>query len=138
MDIPNYFHKIKKHCPLERTVPYDNTIKYNKKIFFRINCFGSQSFFVSCHYIKTFVHLLIIAAINDFNIFKLISKHFLFELNSRNTRKRFEICPKLTIKTIEHCSCIFIVNFGHISHISLVLPLLTINRQMFFREFFLV
>ena len=42
---------------------------------------------------------------------------------------RCEICSKLTIKTPErhqrHCSGVFIVNFEHISHLFLVLLLLT-------------
>ena len=28
---------------------------------------------------------------------------YLFKVNNRNTRKRFEICSKLTIKTSERC-----------------------------------
>ena len=34
----------------------------------------------------------------------------------QNTKKRSEICPKLTIKRIESRSGVFIVNFEHISH----------------------
>ena len=30
-------------------------------------------------------------------------RHCLFKVNSRNTRKRYEICSKLTIKTSERC-----------------------------------
>ena len=40
----------------------------------------------------------------------------LFKIN-KNTRKRCEICSKLTIKTPERCNChrpgVFIVNSGH-------------------------
>ena len=35
-----------------------------------------------------------------------------------------EICSKLTIKTPEQLSTVFVVNFGHISHLSLVFLLL--------------
>ena len=48
-----------------------------------------------------------------------------FKVNNRNTRKRYEICSKLTITIPErhHChhSGVFIVNFEHISHLFLVL-----------------
>ena len=57
---------------------------------------------------------------------------YLFKVNNRNTRKRWKICSKLTIKTPERChwrhSIIFIVNFEHISHLYLVFLLLPLNR----------
>ena len=43
-----------------------------------------------------------------------------------NTRRRCEICSKLTIKT----PSVFIVNFEHILHLVLVFLLLTLSRQM--------
>ena len=50
--------------------------------------------------------------------------NYMFKVNNRNTRRRCEICPKLTIKTPEqrhwHRSGVFIVNFGHISQLVLV------------------
>ena len=46
---------------------------------------------------------------------------YLFKGNNRNTRKRCEICSKLTIKTP------VIVNFEHISHV-LVFLLLTLSK----------
>ena len=59
---------------------------------------------------------------------------YLFKVNNRNTRKRLEICLKLVIKTPERHywrrSGVFIVNFKHISHLFLVSPLLTLNKQM--------
>ena len=46
---------------------------------------------------------------------------YLFKVNNRNTRKRCEICPKLTIKTpkrrYRRRSGMFIVNFEHIVHL---------------------
>ena len=39
----------------------------------------------------------------------------LFKVNNRNTRKRCEICSKLTIKTPERRSGVFIVNFEEVS-----------------------
>ena len=47
---------------------------------------------------------------------------YLFKVNNRNTRTRSEICSRLAIKIPErrqwHRSGIFIVNFEHISHLS--------------------
>ena len=62
------------------------------------------------------------------------AKIYLFKVNNRNTRKRHEICSNLTLKTPERRqwrrSGVFIVNFGHISHLFLVFLLLTLNKQM--------
>ena len=59
---------------------------------------------------------------------------YLFKVNNKNTRKRCEICSKLTIKTPERRqwrrSGVFIVNFEHISHLVLVFLLLTSNKLM--------
>ena len=56
----------------------------------------------------------------------------IFKVNNRNTRTRCETCSKLTIKTPERRhwrhSGVFIVNFEHISNLTLVLPLLTLSR----------
>ena len=58
----------------------------------------------------------------------------MFKVNNKNTRARSEICSKLTIKTPERRhwrrSGVFIVNFEHISHLALVLLLLTLSRKM--------
>ena len=101
-----------KHCKIQR------------KNIFRNYYFGSQSFFMSCHFTKIFVNLLIIAAASSFNVFKLIgwgpANIYLFKYNSRNTRKRCEICSKFTIKALECRSGVFIVKFKHISHLFLV------------------
>ena len=45
---------------------------------------------------------------------------YLFKVNNRNTRKRYEICSKLAIKT-RQClrSSVFIVNFERLSHLFL-------------------
>ena len=58
--------------------------------------------------------------------------NYMFQVNNRNTRTRSEICSKLIIKTPERrrCSAAFIVNFEHISHLVLVLLLLTLSRQI--------
>ena len=60
------------------------------------------------------------------------SRNYMFEVNNRNTRKRFDICSKLTIKAPERRQWrrldVFIVNFEHISHHFLVFLLLTLSR----------
>ena len=38
-------------------------------------------------------------------------------VNNSNTRKRCEICSKLTIKSPQRRSTVFIVNFEHISYL---------------------
>ena len=57
---------------------------------------------------------------------------FLFKVNNRNSRKRCEICSKLTTKTPEIRqwvrSSVFIVNFKHFLHLFLVFLLLTLNK----------
>ena len=57
------------------------------------------------------------------------------KVNNRSTRKRREICSKLTIKTPEwhqwHQPGVFIVNFEHISHHFLVFLLLILSMYLF-------
>ena len=57
---------------------------------------------------------------------------YMFKFNNRNTRKRCEICSKVTIKIPEWCQCyrsgVFIVNFEHISHLFLVFLLWSLNK----------
>ena len=50
--------------------------------------------------------------------------NYLFKDNNRNTRTRCEIYSKLI------CSGVFIVNFEHISHLVLVLLLLTLSKYL--------
>ena len=47
------------------------------------------------------------------------------------TLKKCEICSKLTIKTPDRFSTVFIVDFGHILYLFLVFKLLTINKSVF-------
>ena len=58
----------------------------------------------------------------------------MFKVNKRNTRTRYEICLKLTIKTPErrqwHRSGVFVANFEHIPHIVLVFLLFTLTREI--------
>ena len=62
-------------------------------------------------------------AIYDYEDFYSANIYF-FKFNNRNTRKRYETCSKLTIKSPKRV----IVNFEHISHLFLVFLLLTLNR----------
>ena len=58
---------------------------------------------------------------------------YLLKISNRNTRKRCEICLKLTKKTPERRrrrSGLFIVNIEHILHLNLVFLLLTLNKQL--------
>ena len=56
---------------------------------------------------------------------------YLVKINNRNTRTRYEICSKLTMKTPEWChwrrSGVFIVNFEHVLRLVLMFLLLTLN-----------
>ena len=60
--------------------------------------------------------------------------NYMFKVNNRDTRTRFEICSKLTMKTPERRhwrrSGVFIINFELVSHLVLVFLLLTLNRLM--------
>ena len=59
---------------------------------------------------------------------------YLFKVNYENTIPICEICSKLAIRTSEwyhwQRSGLFFVNFEQISHIVLVFPLVTLNKQM--------
>ena len=55
---------------------------------------------------------------------------YLLNVNYRNARTRCEVCSKLTIKIPERnwsrCG-VFIINFEHMSHLALIILLLTLN-----------
>ena len=78
-----------------------------KKWLFRNNYFGSQPFLMSCSFTKIFVHqyLPVITALCYFRVYKLIELEtaniYLFKFNTKNTKKRCEISPKLTINTVD-------------------------------------
>ena len=63
------------------------------------------------------------------------NKYMLNKVNNRNTKKRCEICSKLTIKTQKQCqwcrSGAFIINFEYISHFFTLFLSLTLNKQIF-------
>ena len=59
---------------------------------------------------------------------------YLFKVNHRSTRKRYEICPKLLTATERRQWCrspAFIANFEHSSYLFLVFLLLTLTRLIF-------
>ena len=90
-----------------------NAVTNKEKMFFRNSYFRAQPFLMSCYFTKIFVYLqYIISVVCYFSAYKLIgwdpANIYLFDVNSRNTRKRYEICPKLTINTIESCSGVII------------------------------
>ena len=55
----------------------------------------------------------------------------MLKVNNRNNRKRCKICLKLTIEAPErrqrHRAVVFLTNFEHISHLALVVLLLTLS-----------
>ena len=59
---------------------------------------------------------------------------YLFKVTNTNTKKRCEICSKLTIKTLERSqwrrSGVFIINFEHIPRLFLVCFLLNLNKLL--------
>ena len=61
----------------------------------------------------------------------------LIKVNNGNTRKRREICSKLSIKTSERRqrrrSAVFSVTCEHIAHLFLVFLLLTLNKKILAR-----
>ena len=97
-----------KNCSLRL-----NAVTLKENFFFRNNYFGSQPFLTSCYFTRIFVHLPVIVAICYFSVHNLMSwdpaNICLFKFNSRNTGKRYEICPKLTIHTIKSRSDVFTV-----------------------------
>ena len=66
-------------------------------------------------------------------VFVCSANIYFFKVNNRNTRRRCEICSKLTIRTPEWrqwCLSGAIVNFEHILHLLLLFLLLTLNKKM--------
>ena len=57
---------------------------------------------------------------------------YILKVNKRNSRTRCEIFSNSTKKTTERCywrrSCVFVVNFEHISHFVLVFLLLILKK----------
>ena len=74
---------------------------------------------------------LIRNALNNLKLSNYVpTDNCMFNNNNKNTRTRCEVCSKLTKKTPERCSGVFIVNYEHISHFVLVFLLLTSNKKI--------
>ena len=103
------FREMKKHW--KKLLPATKRSNLQGKTFFRYSYFGSHPFLMICYFTKIFVHLPVIAAVCYFSIYKLIwwdpANIYLFKVNSRNTRKRYEICLKFRINRIKSCSGVF-------------------------------
>ena len=54
---------------------------------------------------------------------------YLLKVNNRNARTRCKICSKLIIKTPEQYQNVVIFDIEHISNLTLVFPLLTLNSK---------
>ena len=65
----------------------------------------------------------------------ILANIYLLKVNNGKTRKRYEICSRLIIKTLEwrqwRYSGIFIDNFKHTSHLFLVFLMLSWKRYFF-------
>ena len=113
MDDHSYFCEIKEHCILKKNCSLRLSAVTFKENLFLDNYFGSQPFLMRCYFTRIFVHLPVIVAARYFSVHKLLwwdpGNICLFRFNSRNPTKRYEICPKLTINTIESRSDVFTV-----------------------------
>ena len=124
MDGNNYFWEIKKHNTPEKNSFASKHNKLQRRNVSQEQLLRITAFFMSCHYTKTFVHLSIIAAVSNFNVFKLIGWYqqtfTCLKSTVETPRKRCGICSKLTIKTVECHSSVFIVNFEQFRSVAIV------------------
>ena len=84
---------------------------------------------MSLYFTKMFVHLSVNAALPYFSFYKLKvwdpANIYLFKFNNRNTKKRCEIYPKLTLKKVEKRSYVSFDNFkifDIFSNVSIIQP----------------
>ena len=63
--------------------------------------------------------ILILGIIESSILFYFLKEHpiniYLFKVNNRNTRRRYEICSKLTIKLPERRHVVSVVNFEQVN-----------------------
>ena len=104
-----------------------------KKMFFQERLLWIAAFSYELWFTKIFVHLSEIAAECYFSVYRLIGwdpvNICFFKVNRRNTRKMYDICPKLTINTLESRSVIL-----NIFYTFLGFSLLTLSRLRFVKE----
>ena len=74
----------------------------------------------------------------SFQVNKNLANIYLLKFKEGNTRKRCEICSKLTIKRLERRQCrrssVFVFNLEYISHLSIMFILLTLSMYLFARN----
>ena len=74
----------------------------------------------NCWYSTIFEVSMFLSVLQSCNI---PGKHFLIQIQQQRHRQKLEICSKLIIKTpkwpLWRCPSVFMVNFGHISHLLL-------------------
>ena len=129
MDGRNYFCEIKKQCFLKKLFP---AIKHSniqgKNVLLGTTTLDHSLFLWAAFSLR---FLSVIPSVCYFSVYKLIdwdpASIYLSKVDSIKTRKMREIWRKLTTKTVESGSVAVIVNFEHISHLSLVFLLLILN-----------
>ena len=102
--------------------------------FERLSFYWERNLFSLINMTRTFLNDLILtdllATLKKYNFPANI---YLFKVCNRNTRKRYKLYSRLSIKTPErrqcHSSGIFFVNFEHISHLFL-LSIITLNMYL--------
>ena len=107
----------------------------SKWLFINVNIFLYEVFNFPGTYKEYFSNNCYLCWLNSCQILKQRQTQSKFTCPKSNTRKRCEKCSKLTIKTPERRYCrhwrrsaVFIVSFEHISHLSPLPLLLTLNK----------
>ena len=118
-------------CVSKYGITFHEPLQKWRKYFFckTFNDLGTNRLKIRCLSQRTLHKIKL--SLKDFFSQCNIARNYMLEVNNRNTRCK--ICSKLIIKTPEirhwRCSGVFIVNFEPISHLILVLLLLTLSRQ---------
>ena len=95
----------------EKWFEYEFVLKYLENLGYWENLI---LFWMMLNKVSAYLYTLV----NDIYTEKSSSTNiYLFIVNNINTRKRCEICSKLTIKSPQRRSTVFIVNLEHISYI---------------------
>ena len=102
-----------KNCTLKKLFP---AINYKEKLIFRNNYSTLDHslllWAITYYFIKIFVHMSVFATVLFQRLYiDRVGPSLLVQSQQQSTRKRSELCPKLTIKRVESCSGVFIVNF---------------------------
>ena len=93
--------KIRNTVLWKKLFPAIKHSKLHRISFGGTTTLDSSLFLISCYFNKIFVHLSVIAEVCHFSVYKLIRWDPVnmqwFQMSSRNTRKGYEMCLKLTI-----------------------------------------